>query len=82
MASGAHIHWNEGKNKVTLEDQVKDQTLEDMIKRYKLINHAKDCEVSESDIRDKDVSDMIQNYKNFLPPLSSVIQLISQGQPI
>lgn len=63
MASGAHIHWNEGKNKVTLEDQVKDQTLEDMIKRYKLINHAKDFEVSESDIRDKDVSDMIQNYK-------------------
>lgn len=63
MASGAHIHWSEGKNKVTLEEQVKEQTLEDMVKKYKLINHSKDFEVNKSDIRDKDVSDMIDNYE-------------------
>ena len=63
MASGAHIHWSEGKNKVTLEEQVKEQTLGDMVKKYKLINHSKDFEVNKSDIRDKDVSDMVDNYE-------------------
>lgn len=63
MASGTHIHWSEGKNKVTLEEQVKEQTLEDMIKKYKLINHSKDFEVKKSDIRDKDISDMVDNYE-------------------
>lgn len=63
MASGSHIHWSEGKNKVTLEDQVKEQTLEEMVKKYKLINHAKDFEVDKSDVREKDLSDMIDNYK-------------------
>lgn len=64
MASGSHIQWNEGKNNHTLEEQVKEQTLDDMIKKYKLINHAKDFDVKKSDIRDKDVTDMIENYKS------------------
>ena len=64
LASGNHIHWNEGMNGETIESKVKDQTLEDVINRYKLISHADDFEVDKKDIRKKDVDDMVKNYKD------------------